>query len=535
MLFLASCNKKEEKGNFEKRGPVVVHVEANEAEFKDVIDEPETGLKNFSSRSAVDFTEEYMLLSELRAGGPTASATSATGNVAEEGIAAEERADLALQTRYGVAVFDISGNYLTDRIYEHGREGATSPLILESGAEYRFIAYSVNSKDTLPALTFSDPAHKTLATASFSVAGDADAMYANIPMKVYHDQENILAITFKHLFSQITTVIDARATLGYKVTEVISNFSPHMSYASVALQDASIAYTGTSGAAAIIFNAYGTDVVTSMPTFINAAANNTTSLTIDKLTVGPLVEMNLRKVLDDVKIEPGVKYTLTLTIKPKDDYLVHAGRPAVRINGTIWARHNLGADISADPDGPIDSLLHGDYYQWGRKDLVARRTSTVESNYDASYIPPPNAWNLSADDIPTKGWQDPCPTGYRIPSLTEIWMLIDGVVPNTVGDRSNSDTNYSGATVLTSKRKTDVKMTIPAQGYFEAIDNGPGVPATLKPLSFRGERAYFWHSLNQSSQVGGFSSGALGDANIFTGYFDVRASAYPIRCVAETL
>jgi hypothetical protein len=99
------------------------------------------------------------------------------------------------------------------------------------------------------------------------------------------------------------------------------------------------------------------------------------------------------------------------------------------ITGRTWMDRNLGASraaISSD-----DSLAFGDLYQWGRRsDGHQCRNSETTSVLSSTDIPNHGDFILSLEDWrepPNNDlWQDgdtvnnPCPTGYRLPTLPEM-------------------------------------------------------------------------------------------------------------------
>jgi len=98
----------------------------------------------------------------------------------------------------------------------------------------------------------------------------------------------------------------------------------------------------------------------------------------------------------------------------------------------IWMAYNLGA--TAVPTSPTDTAGYGDLYQWGRAtdghekrtSLTTTTLSKTDTPVDGKFILTtvyPNNWRSSANH---KLWQggtgtnNPCPAGFRIPTLQEF-------------------------------------------------------------------------------------------------------------------
>ena len=199
--------------------------------------------------------------------------------------------------------------------------------------------------------------------------------------------------------------------------------------------------------------------------------------------------------------------------------------------------YNLGADISRDPHIPVVGL-QGGYVQWGKpgptnwvgaandgeNGFVAAPTS-VNSNSAAisgwSQTTAANSsWNSNTEANPVKVTaNDPCPTGYRVPTRTE-WVAVDN--NNTVsrtGAFTSGTTEYGSALHYGPDASTK-SLTLPATGYRN--NNGE--------LLYRGNIGFYW----SSTELGGDAFTLRFDSSSVTpASFNFRTSGVSVRCIAE--
>ncbi|MDV4102674.1 hypothetical protein CMT19_16670 [Elizabethkingia anophelis] len=442
-----------------------------------------------------------------------------------------EQNNLPANIKYKLIVFDLNGNYITERNYTYRQEANTPALNLDGGSSYIFIAYSIGSTSELPEVQYADSQNKTLASATLpSVNGNTDLMYFKKEMKVIGNQENNLDIILKHKFSEISTKVDASAT-GFSISAINASINSHYPLSDIKLSDGEITYIGSVGNADISFSGINTSVVTGTPRIING--NTTTgSFIISSMTINNITRTDLIP-LNNVKIVPGVKYNLNITLIPNDGALSYMGRLAMRVGGQIWMRHNLGADTSLNPDqSPSVRGLIGNYYQYGRPNVVA----TVDTPNGAisgwnTTAAPDNSWNKGTDTNPLKNaTNDPCPEGWRIPTRSEIQHLIDNSTKANIGNWTNSSTaNTIGpAKVFTSKTNKNAILTFPATGYHTADDG---------TLGWRGGSGIYWSSIVSNNNITRLSI-LQNDVYISTGSGSQpenigKTSGYTIRCIAE--
>jgi uncharacterized protein (TIGR02145 family) len=175
--------------------------------------------------------------------------------------------------------------------------------------------------------------------------------------------------------------------------------------------------------------------------------------------------------------------------------------------------HNLGANNSLDPHTPVQGI-HGNYYQWGILAHVA------DASTPATAITP---WNTTtaangawADGSKTAN--DPCPTGYRVPTNAQ-WLLVDSYnTQTTTGSFINNATNFGAARHFGAGAN---KLTLPAAGSRKA---------SAGALSLRGNYGYYWSSstenLSQASHLNVTTGNAFTSSNN-------RAFGFSVRCVSE--
>lgn len=234
------------------------------------------------------------------------------------------------------------------------------------------------------------------------------------------------------------------------------------------------------------------------------------------------------------------KQLLEVTIKD-----CNCGCGAMTTSGT-WLRfmcHNLGADENLDPFTP-NAGLYGDLYQWGRpKDGHQLRTSAtvtniLATNNDATtpttvngkfiIIPgSPYDWrsgagntarwgNGTTDVNPPKAANDPCPTGWKVPSQAQ-WQSIF----KASGTGAPSAATANTWTWTSSGYKVGDALFLPAAGYRNVTSGGAVSVGSL---------GYYW-----SSTADGTNSYNLNFYNgyVLPAYNYYRGSGFSVRCVQE--
>lgn len=442
-----------------------------------------------------------------------------------------------------MVVYDNNGNYVTQKDYKAGQENTAGAMIgLNGGSTYTFIAYSTGSTTSIPSVDTSVNVTSTtspiVTLSNMSVPITLDLMFYSTTLQVSGNSMNYLNINFSHKFSQIITTLDASST-GYTIKAVNANIDSNFNNASL-FGNGTYNSTGTGSnfqTQSLTFPSLGLSTATANPIYVNnTAGTNTGIFTINSITmIGggsyPGIEVTHTNVtFNNLKITPGVLYNLKLSLVANDMYLTYRGYPAVRINGIIWMRHDLGTDTTYNPDVPVQRIF-GHYYQWGRGNSVGD-SGTLEGPITPWDLSNPGSmpWNSGSHQSPVKTSADPCPTGWRVPSGNETSILKDNTTKQIVGTPASTMqvNNFSVGVAYISNRNSSIRLTLPAGGSRSALD-GSLVGRAQNPLLVE-EAAQRWTSNYQASGTQAYNmSSASGNGFGITS----KSQAMPVRCVAE--
>ncbi|MCT4056992.1 hypothetical protein HZQ16_18070 [Elizabethkingia anophelis] len=213
------------------------------------------------------------------------------------------------------------------------------------------------------------------------------------------------------------------------------------------------------------------------------------------------------------KITPGSNSTLGITFMKCGAYIGDNTDPS---NYKGFMCHNLGADTSQDPFTP-NALIHGAKYQWGANTNEAG--SYYSQSDDQSNSGTISGWNStdkadgSWSDV-SKTANDPCPSGYRVPTKAQWQAVIDNNTASYIGSNwADSPTNYGTGVKLGSL------LFLPAAGYRSSATG---------TLYRRGSYGYYWSSSGATSNASSlrFNSSSVSAINYS------RPSGFSVRCVA---
>ncbi|AQX83700.1 hypothetical protein I6H88_11585 [Elizabethkingia bruuniana] len=498
--------------------------------------------QKFNQHQEIKMGNDFIVVADLIPQ-KTTSELQATASNVNNLMAATEPGLLPNDICYKLLVYDNNGNYVAERDYIRGKESNTAitpALMLDGGQTYTFVSYCVNTTSiaSLPSVVNKN----TLAGAVLSdMAGTTDLMYfKSSPITLQGGTNNYLDIVLKHMFSQITTTLDVSQT-GYKIHTIDANIAPHYNKASVQLADGVISRSSL-GSTPILFSLPTGNNIDLYPNsvsninVVNNDTNNTTVFNIPSVRLGigtspsqgaSIVNKNIK--IENLKVTPGVKYKLNISLVPVDTYLTYMGVAAARINGQIWMRYNMGVtnmDLTANnPDqNPQVAALYGGYYFWGLKDPYSATNNTQKSG-------PAGAWNSGTNYAPVKNQTyDPCPAGYRVPTTNEWLKLLEYTTSENIGKWDTAPVDFGGSfgagKVLRSKKNANVLITLPIAGIFHAAGH----------VDYRGYVGNYWTS-TESGDVQVIKISAENPlpatSAIVTSISDKSFNQHSLRCIAD--
>ncbi|AJW64827.1 Fibrobacter succinogenes major domain (Fib_succ_major) [Elizabethkingia miricola] len=498
--------------------------------------------QKFNQHQEIEMDNDFIVVADLIPQKTTSELQTAASN-SNNFMAVTEPGLLPNDICYKLLVYDNNGNYVAERDYIRGKESNTAitpALMLDGGQTYTFVSYCVNTTSiaSLPSVVNKN----TLAGAVLSdMAGTTDLMYfKSSPITLQGGTNNYLDIVLKHMFSQITTTLDVSQT-GYKIHTIDANIAPHYNKASVQLADGVISRSSL-GSTPILFSLPTGNNIDLYPNsvsninVVNNDTNNTTVFNIPSVRLGigtspsqgaSIVNKNIK--IENLKVTPGVKYKLNISLVPVDTYLTYMGLAAARINGQIWMRYNMGVtnmDPTANnPDqNPQVAALYGGYYFWGLKDPYTATNNTQKSG-------PAGAWNSGTNYAPVKNQTyDPCPAGYRVPTTNEWLKLLEYTTSENIGKWDTAPVDFGGSfgagKVLRSKKNANVLITLPIAGIFHAAGH----------VDYRGYVGNYWTS-TESGDVQVIKISAENPlpatSAIVTSISDKSFNQHSLRCIAD--
>lgn len=289
-----------------------------------------SSLNNNIQTTVIPFDDNFTLVATLSPEGTTKETNSQQINTANSSGARAAtgpvRTNLAANVRYKVLVYNAAGALLQQKDYSYGNEATIGGFTLDGETSYTFIAYSVNSTSTLPAVV----SPNSLTTVNVAnVTGDLMYFKETIKLKKGINNLNVL---LKHQFSQITTTVSLDPSSTGTVTAISAPvLKPTRTSASINLNTGALTYSSVNTAGIpLVFGALNVRSVAATPVqIITPAITNGTfdigAITMNGLTKGPISIPNLR-------INPGCKYNLNLAFVAPCTQIVNTGDFAFNVS-----------------------------------------------------------------------------------------------------------------------------------------------------------------------------------------------------------
>ncbi|HFK5504951.1 FISUMP domain-containing protein [Elizabethkingia anophelis] len=415
-----------------------------------------------------------------------------------------------------IAYKTSDGSYQSYQDYTIGQ--AAPSITLDNGVAYTIVAYSYGTS-SLPPISSGETGNLSSAQITYDNL-NRDLMYQS-QSYTPSASNTTLNLALMHQLSQITT--NVTTNIGALNNVINAVLTPHFSNGTFALNTGVMSGRTTSAPQSIVFNqndfpaAVNTTVSAPAVLVNSSTTGNSASFSADVNIGGTTKNINFANAFD---ITPGRQNNLNVRISKCGAYIGPNTNP---VNYKEFMCQNLGATPGIDPFSP-EAGNYGDKYQWGAQtNQTGRHYSQANDQSNSGAI---SGWNSTI--LPNDSWSDtsktandPCPSGYRVPTNTEWQAVIDN---NTnverTGSWANSTTNYTTALYFRNSQGVRTLM-LPATGYRSHYPDGS--------LGYRGNGGYYWSSSAGSS--GGYLLN-VGSSSVLIGNYN-RTYGYSVRCIAQ--
>ncbi|WP_082695232.1 FISUMP domain-containing protein [Elizabethkingia ursingii] len=409
-----------------------------------------------------------------------------------------------------IAYSQNDGSYKDHKDFTIGQPA--DGLTLDQGSSYKLVAYSFGGA-ALPAIS----AGELLNISSAQVAYDntkPDFLYTNVDNYIPNNTTNTVIFKLRHKATLITTTVNSMVG---NINSISNAFlSPNYTTANIPLATGSITGRTNPINQTLNFNSGIPGITTTAdPVFMNAdTAGNLGGTFSASINVnGTTKVVNLPNTF---KITPEYKSDLNINLRTCGAYLGP--------NQTQWTEfmcQNLGATAGTNPFS-AEAGNHGAKYQWGAQSGETGRYYSQAN--DQSYSGAISGWNTTAK--PDGSWSDtsktandPCPSGYRVPTSAQWQAVIDNN-PNIerVGTWADNG-NYTSA--LYFRNSSNIRtLMLPAAGYRSFADGA---------LHDRGLDGLCWSSSESTSNAYtlSFNSSSVGVYNFY------RTDSFSVRCIKD--
>ncbi|MCT4263265.1 hypothetical protein HZP32_14190 [Elizabethkingia anophelis] len=516
LFLLGSCRGTDTENSLNTGSKASVKINLVGASFKEDVTTQASSGSDISGLRSVKVQHSGVLLSPSAYVGVELSPESPSGLKAQassvKNMLAAAGSPLGNGIKFRVLAYKVSdGSYVGSMDYTVGSAG--SALVLDAGVPYTIVCYSYGSS-SLPTLSSSEQLNLSGAVVNYDDT-NRDFLYQR-QSYTPGSSNNTLNITLNHQVSRITTVVRSFAPYGNINSIANAKLTPHYSDGVINLSGGVITGRSVLSSGAVLdFSGAGfpTANATSSPVFINSDSGGaTTGVFSADINIGGVTKTIT--LSNKFKITPGSDSTLGITFNKCGAYIGPSSNPA---NFKAFMCHNLGADTTQDPFTP-NALIHGAKYQWGANTNEAG--SYYSQSDDQSNSGNISGWNSTAKangswSDASKTANDPCPSGYRVPTSAQWQAVIANNTKSFVGSSwSNSPTNYGTGVNLGGV------LFLPAAGYRFGTDG------TLRSRGFNG---LYWGSSETTSSFASNLSFSGISVNVNS---SSRLAGFSVRCIA---
>ncbi|WP_407490146.1 FISUMP domain-containing protein [Elizabethkingia anophelis] len=417
-----------------------------------------------------------------------------------------------------IAYKTSDGSYQSYQDYTIGQ--AAPSITLDNGVAYTIVAYSYGTS-SLPAITPGETSNISNAQIAYDNL-NRDLMYQS-QSYTPSSTNTTLNLTLMHQLSQITT--NVTTNIGALNNVINAVLTPHFSNGTFALNTGVMSGRTTSAPQSIVFNqndfpaAVNTTVSAPAVLVNSSTTGNGASFSADINIGGTTKNINFANAFD---ITPGTQNNLNVRLSKCGAWM-----DAAHTQWKEFMCQNLGATAGIDPFSPVAGN-HGAKIQWGRNitgtngQYYYTQASDQSNSGSISGWSTTNAadgaWNSGTEANPVKTVNDPCPSGYRVPTRTEWQAVIDNNNVERVGTWAD-DGNYT--TALYFRNPSNVRtLMLPAAGYRYYTDG---------TLSYRGNSGRYWSSSVTSSNAYNLH---FDSSSVYVNNYR-RTNGMSVRCIAE--